>query len=150
MTDNFMAMGAGVFLIVASGNAEGDEAAAQPAADEAEDQAENPTESALVLVNVGHTSVTAVLALDRDGVVRPVASREGAGRSTNDSDYSLRLRHHGLTWLLHHGLAWLLHHWLSWLLHHWLAYRLSYKRLVLGTHVSWLAVHIYFYFFELL
>ena len=127
-------MGAGVSLIVASWDAEGNAAAAEPAADEAEDEAENPTEGTLVLLNMGHAGVTAVLAGDGAGHLGPVTS--GVLLTSGVDDHLLlhghtglhlhaRLLHHWLLLhagllhhrlLLHHGLllhAWLLLHWLS-------------------------------------
>ena len=100
-------------MVVACGNAEGNHAASEPAANKAEDETEDPSECALLLNTMGHTSVTAVLARHGNGMVRPVVHWERAPGSSDDN--------HGLTWLLHHGLAGLLHHWLAWLLHHWLA-----------------------------
>ena len=100
-----------MLLIVTSRDAEGNQAAAEPATDEAKHEAEDPAERALLLINVGHASVAAVLALDSDGVIWPVARRVGASVSLHHDD---GLRHHRLAWC-HHGLAWCRHR-LAWLL----------------------------------
>ena len=105
-----MTMGASVLLIVASWDAEGDQAAAEPASDEAENQAKDPSESTLLLIHVSHAGVTAMLALNSDGVVWPMA------RWIRTSHVSLLIDDNNLgAWLLHHhGLTGLCHHWLSW------------------------------------
>ena len=107
-----------VLLIVAAGNAEGNAAAAEPAANEAKNNAENPCESTLLLINVGHGSVIAVLASDGHRVVGPVTdSVRACADVLSDDNLGARLSWH---WLLHHGRSSrLLHHWLAWL-HHWL------------------------------
>ena len=89
-----MAVAALVLLVVADGDAEGDEAASEPAAHEAEDQTEDPGEGALVLIDVSHASLLAVLARDCHRVVGPVTRRVDR--------HALRWHHHDG---LHHGLA---------------------------------------------
>ena len=102
-----MAVSASVLLVVARRNAEGDQAAAEPAANEAENEAEDPAESALLLVHVRHTRVSAVLALHRHRMVRPVARRVGAAHLRTTLDH-----YHLGTGLASHWL--LCHHWLTW------------------------------------
>ena len=46
LAESFVAFGALMFLIVAAGHAEGDQAAAHPAAEQAEDQAGDPGDKA--------------------------------------------------------------------------------------------------------
>ena len=89
-----MAVAALVLLIVAHRHAEGDEAAAEPASNEAEDETEDPGEGALLLIDVCHAVLLAVLACDGHRVVWPVTGWV----STHD-----RLLHHD-DWL-HDGLA---------------------------------------------
>ena len=144
ISNGLVAVCAGVLMIVACGNAEGDHAASEPAANKAEDETKDPSQCALLLNAMGHASVAAVLARHGDGMVRPVVHWERTTRSDDDGRLTTgrdhhRLLHHGLTrllhhwlaWLLHHRLAWLLHHWLAWLLHHWLA----------GLLHHWLLLH---------
>ena len=123
VADNFVAVVAFVLLIVASWNAEGDEAAAEPAANEAEDEAEDPGKSSLHLIHVGVTGVSAELASHSHGVVRPVGRRVGTAMMVFNNDDVLAL--HGLS-RSHHRLArhWLSlhghtgsHHWLLWGVH---------------------------------
>ena len=94
-------MGALVLLIVASGDAEGDEAASKPAANEAENETQDPGKGALVLIDVSHADLAAVLASDGDGVVWPVTSwvhrLDGGGGDHHDWLSRLLLLHHGLT-----------------------------------------------------
>ena len=113
-SDDFLAVSAGVHLVVASWDTEGDAAAAQPQADQAHDQEKNPSECALCLVDVSHAEVATELTLDRDWVVRPVAVWVSSNYLLLDDNLLLlgliTLRHtswHGL--LLHHLL---LAHWL--------------------------------------
>ena len=101
-----------MLLIVASWDAERNEATSEPAADEAKNKTEDPGESALVLSNACHTGMLAELTRDCDGVVGPV----GSGIRTSDSihnDHLARLSHH---WLSIHRLHTGLHHGLTWLL----------------------------------
>ena len=115
-----------MFLIVACGDAKGDQAAAEPAANEAKHEAEDPAQSALLLIHVSHTRVATMLALDSDWVVWPVAwwvSSAVMFIGSNNHNLLTGLHHHGLTWLHHHGLTWLLHHGLTWLHHHGLTWR---------------------------
>ena len=56
-SNNFVAVSALMLLIVASGDAEGDQAATEPAAYEAEHEAEDPSESAFIFVNCGHAGM---------------------------------------------------------------------------------------------
>ena len=143
-------MGALVLLIVASGDAEGDEAASEPAANEAEDETQDPGKGALVLIDVSHADLAAVLASDGDGVVWPVSSGvhglDGGGGDHHDWLSRLLLLHHGLTGnglsvgllrsvlLLsgHGGVAGLR---LSHRLNH-LRLSLAHKRLLLGNGVT--------------
>ena len=137
-----MAVSASVLLIVARGDAEWDQAAAEPAANEAENEAEDPAKRALLLVHVRHTGVSAVLALHGHGMVGPVARWVGAAHlrttlnnynlSTGLSSHWLALGHHWLTWGHHHRLGlWsvlrlALSHGLRgvlWLLDQWLLFR---------------------------
>ena len=111
--NDLAAMSAKVFLIVASWDAERNEAAAEPATDKAKNETENPGESSLVLSNACHAGVLTELASDRHGVVRPVASGIGTSDVRNN-DMSLWLHHH-LGLLLHAGLHLLLH---GLLIHH--------------------------------
>ena len=146
ISNGLVAVCAGVLMIVACGNAEGDHAASKPAANKAENETKDPSQSALLLNAMGHASVAAVLARHGDGMVRPVVHWERATRSDDDGRLTTgrdhhRL-HHGLTRLLHHWLAWLLHHRLAWLLHHWLA-GLLHHWLLLHWHAlsHWLLHH---------
>ena len=56
-SNNFVAVSALMLLIVASGDAERDQAATEPAAYEAEHEAEDPSESAFIFVNCGHAGM---------------------------------------------------------------------------------------------
>ena len=68
-----MAVSACVFLVIAWGHTEWNEAATEPAADEAENQAEDPSKCALLLIHVSHTDVVAMLACHCNRMVWPVA-----------------------------------------------------------------------------
>ena len=113
----FVAVGAGVLLIVTLWNAEWNQAATEEAAEEAKNETEDPGKSALVLSDVSDAGVATMLAGDSHGVVWPVARRVRTLIVRCRSHHNHRLLHH-------HGLSWLLHHWLTWLLHHWLSLRL--------------------------
>ena len=140
MSNDFLAVGASVLLIVACGDAERNQAAAEPAANEAEYKAKDPTKGTFVLSHVCHASLSAVLALNSHGMVWPVIDRERTSMLTCCYDHScLRLLHHGLTrhGLLHHGLTGLTGHRLTghrltshWLTLHRLTNWLCYKRLL--------------------
>ena len=129
MSNDFLAVSASVFLIIAGGNTEWNQAAAQPAADKAQNEAKDPTKSAFLLSDVSHACLSAMLALNSHWVVWPMVNWESTRTTWHllDDDCLLRLSRHGLSW---HGLSWhgltlhgltrhgLLHHGL--LLHHWL------------------------------
>ena len=90
MSNDFLAVSAGVLLVVAGGNAERNQAASEPAADEAENETEDPAERALLLGHVRHTGLSAVLALNCHGVVGPVVDGEGASAARHlGDDHSL-------------------------------------------------------------
>ena len=137
LSDNFLAVCAGVFLIVASADAEGNEAASEPASNKAENQTQDPGECALSLVDVSHSCVLTVMACGNNRVVGPVACWIGTVMLFHilHNNHLLRLagHHHGLTWRHHDGLTWCHHHGLARLLHHGLA-RLLHHRLSLGHH----------------
>ena len=160
-----MAVSAGVLLIIARGNAEGDQAAAEPAADKAENETEDPSQGALILTHLGHAGMTAVLASHSDWVVWPMAFGEGTAIVAAIDDDCCRggglLHHHRLSWLLHHWLTWLLHHHglsglhhhgLSGLLHHgltghnWLTScwinGLTLEKLLLISCILWFLIHL--------
>ena len=142
MSNDFLAVSAGVLLVVAGGNAERNQAAAEPAADEAENEAKDPAECALLLRHLRHAGLAAVLALHCYGMVGPVVDgvRASATRHLGD-DHSLGLLvDHGLSW---HGLSWhgLSSHWLTWhgLSSHWLTWHgLCNKRLLFRCDSSFI------------
>ena len=107
IADEFVAVAALVFLVVAHRHAEGNEAASQPAAHQAQNETQDPGKGALLLINVCHAGLLAVLASDGNGVIGPVT--RGVHRHIGLSNHQDRL-HHGLSrsglhwWLLHHGL----------------------------------------------
>ena len=105
-----------MLLIVASRDAEGDQAAAQPAADEAKHEAEDPAQGTLLLVHVCHTGVSAELALDCNRVVWPVVNWIWPSILNYNHLSTLRLSHHDrLSWSLrHHRLS---HGSILWLAH---------------------------------
>ena len=71
-TNTLVAMLAAVLVIVASGNAEWDEAASEPAAEKGEDDAEDPGEGTLGLVQGGDALLAAELAGDLLGLIAEV------------------------------------------------------------------------------
>ena len=90
-----------MLLIIAGGNAEGDQAAAEPASNEAEHETEDPAQGALLLVHVCHTGLIAVLARDSNRMVWPAV--DWVETCFYHNHLSLRLYHHdSLPWSLHH------------------------------------------------
>ena len=71
-TNDLVAMLAAVLVIVASGNAEWDEAASEPAAEKGEYNAEDPGKGTLWLIDGGDTGLAAELAGDLLGLIAEV------------------------------------------------------------------------------
>ena len=90
-----MTVAALVFLIVADGHAEGDEATSEPAANKAKNETEDPGECTLLLIDVSHAVLLAVLASDGHGVVGPVSGGVSTHLGLSNHDDGL---HHRLTW----------------------------------------------------
>ena len=148
IADGLVAVSALVLLVIASRDAEGDEAAAEPAANETQHEAEDPGEGALLLINMGHGLFLAVHALNVHRHLGPVTLgvRTVWQAASDDHDGLLHHRlllHHGLLLhllLLHHGL--LLH---LLLLHGLLLHLLLlHKRLLLNghtrSHILWVSL----------
>ena len=130
-----------MLLIIAGGDAEWNQAAAEPASDETKNEAEDPAKSAFLLIHMSHASVTAVLALDCNWMVWPVARgicTATVGTALNNDNLSTGLSHHWLAWnrlgsvlwhTLSHGLRSIL-----WLL-------LCDKRLLFGLTCSYTVIY---------
>ena len=105
VTDNLVAVLAAMLLIVASGNAEWNEATSEPASKQCDDATEDPCESSLGLIDCGDAVFAAELACDLLGTVLKVSHRCGM---LNNYLLLHRLLLHGLLLLLYERL---LLHW---------------------------------------
>ena len=149
-SDDLVAVGAGVLLVIAGGDAEWNQAAAEPASDETKNEAEDPAKSAFLLIHVSHASVTAVLALDCDWMVWPVARRictATLGTALDNDNLSTWLSHHWLAWNGLGSVLWLSHGLRSvlWLL--WRDKRLLFGLTCRDTVINCCFAHIAFVFY---
>ena len=94
MSDNLVAVLAAMFLIVASGDAEGDQATSEPAAEKTEHCYENPGECSLGLIDLGDTVLATELAGDLLGLV--LEHLHGGGLHDDDLLSGLGLANEGL------------------------------------------------------
>ena len=126
VTNNFVAVTTFVFLVVARGDTEGNQTAAEYATNETEHKAQNPCEGALHLIHMRETVVSTKLTSYSNGMVRPVGVRVGASMEFlfNNDILLLNLMHHRLTWDHHHLLTLVMNllilNRLSRCRHHWL------------------------------
>ena len=86
MSNDFLAVRAGVLLVVAGGNAERNQTASEPAADEAENETEDPAECALLFRHLRHAGLSTMLALYCHRMVGPVVDGERASATRHLGD----------------------------------------------------------------